>query len=155
MKKDEDKIRKRIVAALREFLSRSGDKEQVVKNVHGISEYGIDIEFYIRDFTGYIHCYGMQVKAGNLCCGANPNKGVKEIIGQLAIASGKKSIRQSDSELDFSGFYVVVEGNISEDAMRYIKASFHNNKPIYFFYGEELESFLVKNEPKNLTTEQL
>ncbi len=149
---DEDKLRKRIVASLQNLLTKA-DSQQIVKLVHGISEFGIDIEFYQKDFSGQLHCYGMQVKVGDLTCGANPTRGVKEIIGQLAVASGKKSIHQSDNDFDFSAFYVVVEGQISDTATRYIRSAFNNGKPIHFLYGEDLEKFLKDNEPADLTEE--
>jgi hypothetical protein len=148
-RKDEDKLRKRIVSALRNFLK--DDPRQKVKNVHGISEFGIDIEFYVKDFSDQLHCYGMQVKSGDLNCKSSPTKGVKEIIGQLAVASGKKSIHQADNEYDFSAFYVVVEGQISDTAERFIRSAFNNSKPIHFLYGEKLEKFLKDFETGELT----
>lgn len=152
-KKDEDKLRKRLVNALNNRLTKKGDPEQIVQDVHGINEYGLDIIFLARDFSGELRCFGMQLKAGNLTCRSSPTKGVKEIIGQLAIANGGEYKRQPDNKYEFSGFYVVVEGEISETAKKYICSAFHQGKPIYFLCGENLDNFLKTYELKSLTEE--
>jgi len=151
--RDEDTLRKRLVASLREVLTKN-DQELLVEDVHGHGEHGLDVIFLARDFSGEKHCYGMQLKSGGISCQNRPNKGVKEIIGQLTIATGHNYNFQSDNTYEFSGFYVITDGEISEVAKQYISAAFKQGKPIYFLYGSMLEQFLLENEPSDLTTEQ-
>lgn len=150
-KQDEDRLRKRLVNALKNKFTK--DPEQIVQDVHGISEYGLDVIFLVKNFWGKLHCFGIQIKAGRLTCRSTPTKGVKEIIGQLAIASGREFKCQSDNKYEFSGFYVVVEGSISETAKNYICSAFNQGKPIYFLHGEDLKRFLTTYESKDLTKE--
>jgi|GEM_PF-3442535 len=151
--KNEVALQKRLVNALKGYFK--DDSSCLVNLVHGGSEHGVDIEFFRNDFTGNQICFGIQVKAGDLTCKSSPNKGVKEIIGQLCIAAGKHPIMQSNHTMSFSGFYVVVEGDISETAKEYIRSSFNSHKPVYFFYGSELEKFLQMNETQDITQENI
>ncbi|OGH35821.1 MAG: hypothetical protein A3B38_00345 [Candidatus Levybacteria bacterium RIFCSPLOWO2_01_FULL_36_13] len=148
--RDEDKLRKRLVSALREVLTKN-DSELFVEDVHGVGEHGLDIVFLSRDCSGEKHCFGIQVKAVNISCHGHPTKDVKEIIGQLTIASGYDYKFQTDNTYEFSGFYVVTDKEISEVAKRYISSSFKHGRPIYYFYGSRLEKFLLDNENKNIT----
>lgn len=117
--------------------------------MHGVGEHGLDIIFLSRDCSGEKHCFGMQVKAVKISCRGHPTKDVKEIIGQLTIASGYDYKFQTDNTYEFSGFYVVTNKEITEVAKRYISSSFKHGKPIYYFYGSRLEKFLLDNENKN------
>lgn len=150
--RDETKLRKRLVAALRKALTKN-DQELLVEDVHGHGEHGLDVIFLARDFSGEKHCYGMQLKSGGISCQNKPNKGVKEIIGQLTIATGHSYNFQADNTYGFSGFYVVTDQEISEVAKQYISAAFKQGKPIYYLYGTRLEQFLLENDSSDLTTE--
>lgn len=151
--KNEVELQVRLVKALKNYFR--DDPSFIVNLVHQQNEQGVDIEFFQNDFTGNLVCFGIQVKAGDLSCKNSPNMGVKEIIGQLCIASGKHPILQSNHTLSFGGFYVVVEGNISETAKSYIKSSFDSHKPVYFFYGTKLEKFLQTYETEDITKENV
>lgn len=144
MAKDEDKLRGRLIKALENKLTKS-DPEQIVQDICGVGEFGLDVVFLKKDFCGELRCYGIQLKAGKLSCNSKPTKGVKEIIGQLSIASGQKFIKQADNEYEFSGFYVVIEKEISDMARKYIRSSFNHGKPIYFLCDADLEKFLLEN----------
>lgn len=148
--RDEDKLRKRLVSALREVLTKN-DSEALVEVVHGVGEHGLDIVLLVRDYFGEKHCFGMQVKAVNITCQGKPTKDVKEIIGQLTIASGYNYSFQTDNTYEFSGFYVVTDKEISEIAKRYISSAFKHGKPIYYLYGAKLEKFLLDYESKSIT----
>lgn len=150
---DEDRLRHRLVLSLREVLTKN-DPELLVEDVHGHGEHGLDVIFLARDFSGEKHCFGMQLKSGDISCQSRPNEDVKEIIGQLTIATGHNYNFQSDNTYEFSGFYVVTDGGISEVAKQYITSAFKQGKPIYFLYGTKLEQFLLENESSDLTTEQ-
>lgn len=150
--RNETQLRKRLVVALRAAL-RKIDPDSLVQDVHGVSEFGLDIIFLTKDFSGEKRCFGMQLKSGGISCQNKPNKGVKEIIGQLTIATGHNYNFQADNTYEFSGFYVVTDQEISEVAKQYISAAFKQGKPIYYLYGTRLEQFLLENDPSDLTTE--
>ena len=149
---NENQLRRRLVSALREKFTKD-DAELLVEDVHGNGEHGLDIIFLSRDFSGEKHCYGMQLKAGGISCQNKPNKGVKEIIGQLTIATGHNYNFQADNTYEFSGFYVVTDLEISEVAKQYISSAFKKGKPIYYLYGTQLDQFLLENEPNDLTSQ--
>ncbi|MBI3379672.1 hypothetical protein HY029_02885 [Candidatus Gottesmanbacteria bacterium] len=150
IKRDEATVRKRLVSALREVLTKT-DPELLVEEVHGVGEHGLDIIFLARDYIGEKHCFGIQVKAVNISCQGHPTKDIKEIIGQLTIATGYNYKFQTDNTYEFSGFYVVTDKEISEVAKKYISSAFRHGKPIYYLYGERLERFLLNNESKSIT----
>jgi len=148
--RDEDQLRKRLVNSLREVLTKS-DSELLVEEVHGVGEHGLDIIFLTKDKFGEKHCFGIQVKAVDITCQSKPTKDVKEIIGQLTIASGYDYKFQTDITYEFSGFYVVTDKEISEVAKKYISSSFKHGKPIYYLYGSKLAKFLLDSESVNIT----
>ncbi|MCC7570310.1 hypothetical protein KO465_03110 [Candidatus Micrarchaeota archaeon] len=150
-KNDEDILRKRLVSSIRNQLSN--DKELLVEDTHGAFEHGVDIVFLTRDNFGEILCYGIQLKGKKINCTAK-NHGVKEIIGQLAIASGHYHKFQTNVRYEFSGFYVITDKEITKPARDYISSAFSVGKPIYYLYGAKLEKFILDNEVVDLTQEE-
>lgn len=143
-KSKEDELRKRIKKVLEAFSVRNiGER---VKDCHGSNEYGLDLVILKKDVFGKLRCYGVQLKSGNISCSGKPNNRIKELIGQLVIAYGRKiCVDGTDHKLE--GFYVITDGNINTYAEEYIKSASVTLRNVYFIDGRSLNEFLSECGP--------
>lgn len=139
-KQKERKLRKEI----KEILEANRGLVERVHDTHGQAEHGCDLILLKNDAFGQLRAYCAQVKTGDLKCSQNrTNKGIRELIGQLAIAFGEKvSIDGKDYTLD--GIYVITDGEISKLARNYIRSALVGIRNIYFLDKQALDEFRGK-----------
>ncbi len=137
-KTKEDTLRNRIISVLK---AQKQPSERIRDNC-GSNEHGLDIVLLKLDPFGQLRAHGIQIKTGDINCKSKPNKGVKEIIGQLAIAFGQ-NVDFDGKKYKLNSFYVMTNGDIGSMARSYIASACENIRNLHFIDGQSLDEFLV------------
>ena len=140
----EDVLRGKIKAS----LEAAREPEERILDQCGPSEYGLDLVMLKLDPFGQLRAYGMQIKVGNISCSrSRTNAGVKQIIGQLAVAFGK-DVEVDGKRYRLDGFYVVTDGTINDFAREHISAASQGIRNLHFIDKQSLDQFFAKANPK-------
>ena len=141
-KKSEDKLKERIIKT---FKNINRPDERIIDK-HGLSELGLDLILLKKDPFGFLRAYGIQLKTGDIKCSGKPTNRLKEIIGQISIAFGKK-VRIDGKDYNLDGFYVITDGHFVGQSEDYIASACVGIRNLHFIDGSALNEFFAKNEP--------
>lgn len=145
-KLSENDFRKKVIIPLLKTIGA----ENVI-DMHGRTEEGIDIYFEYPDVFEHKKRFGIQVKKGNLRYESRKRRGnVLTIVNQIKMGFSKEikciNPEMGKSSFTIDGFYVIISGDTSSEAVDYILRERKSYPYIHIIDGNDLVKIINNKE---------